>query len=387
VLVTTPLAQKRILIGGKNQFLVIVIINWFSLISMSTTVMKPMKLILVLHGPEIFDSGEVYRLLKRLRPARVIVAGVMARTAAEESGISCEFISVPPSMVIRRLKGTVLLANHGKTPESGRIFGQIVASRLYPEPLYQLEASNRTLYVWNRDVDDTVREVAGLTHYAVLPVRADKQPGGPMRTIRGCQAGEAVYVNGIVIGTATGPEVVVRSNSEGLEPVSGLKPKVHGLEKLRQTGFHDLSGVWCKSGRIRSACPGIAARRKGPGKVLFIDHCGHDLYRKITPETCGIVSIGDDTTAVCGHIASHLGIPVFGIIDGDGDDIVRESFVEGSFIARALCERDDDIGGEIAGKIPEQTVDWDVFSRELADYLSGRVALTCPEMEHRPYHS
>jgi hypothetical protein len=386
-LVPTLLAKKRILMGGKDPFLVITIRNWFSLTSRSTPVMHPPKLILVLHGPEIFDSGEVYRLLQRLRPARVIVAGVMARTAAEESGISCEFISVPPSMVIRRLKGTVVLANHGKTPESGQIFGQIVASRLYPEPLCQLEASNRTLYVWNRDVDDMVREVAGLTRYTLVPARTEKQAGGPVRTIRGCQAGEAVYVNGVVIGTATGPEVVVRSGSGGLEPVSGLEPKAHGLEKLRKTGFHDLSGVWCKSGRIRNACPGIAVRKKRTGKVLFIDHCGHDLYRKIIPETCGIVSIGDDTTAVCGHIASHLGIPVFGIIDGDGDNIIPGSFVEGSVIARALRERDDDIGAEIAGKIPERTVEWDVFSRELADYLSGRVALTCSETGHRPNHS
>ena len=65
-------------------------------------------------------------LIDRLCPDRVIVAGVMARTAAEESWIDCEFISVPPSWVLKDIDGRCILANHGKTPESGRIFGEIV---------------------------------------------------------------------------------------------------------------------------------------------------------------------------------------------------------------------------------------------------------------------
>jgi hypothetical protein len=361
---------------GRNPFLVIIIVGDHSLIHMPSSVTQSGPLILVIHGPEIFDSGEVNRLLDQLRPDRVIVAGVMARTAAEESGICCEFIGIPPSMVIRELDGAVVLVNHGKTPESGRIFGEIVASRLYPEPLCQLEASSRTLYVWNREADDIIRGIAALTGYATESASSGKRGGGRMRTIRGCLAGEAVYVNGTVIGTATDTEVVVRADSGRLVAVSGLRPKAHGLEKLQQTGFSDLSAVWCKSGVIRVGVPGSVGRKKDWGKVLFIDHCGHDLYRNITPGTCGIVSVGDDTTAVCGHIASHLGIPVFGIVDGDEDNIVQGSFVEGSVIALALSERDDDIGAEIRERIPEHEVDWDAFVKELAGYLSGRVELT-----------
>jgi len=87
---------------------------------------------------------------------------------------------------------------------------------------------------------------------------------------------------------------------------------------------------------------------------------------------------------VCGHIASHLGIPVFGIVDGDSDDIVQASFVEGSVIARSLGERDDDIGAEIAGKIPKDIVEWMVFIKGLADYLSGRATLEWYEVENPP---
>ena len=337
--------------------------------------MTASNLTLVLHGPEIFDAGDVPFLRDRLRPNRIIVAGVMARTAAEESGIPCEFISLPPSMVIRELKGTVLLANHGKTPESGRIFGEIIASRLHPDSLCQLEASSKTFYIWNGGEDDTISVIAGKTGYALRLVTTGKQDGGTQRTIRGCRPGEPVYVNGIVIGTATRPDVVVRSVSGRLEPVAGLLPKDHGLEKLHRFNFTDLSGVWCKRGNLRTAGPERAGRRTGPGHVIFVDHCGHELYRRITPDTCGIVSIGDDTTAVCGHIASHLGVPVFGVIDGDGDGIVTGVFAAGSIIACAIDEKDDGIGADIAGFIPEHIVAWDDFVKKISDRLAGRVSL------------
>ena len=340
--------------------------------------MTASNLTLVLHGPEIFDAGDVPFLRERLRPDRIIVAGVMARTAAEESGIPCEFIGLPPSMVIRELKGTVLLANHGKTPESGRIFGEIVASRLHPEPLCQLEASSKTFYVWNGGENDTISVIAGQTGYALRLVTTGKQARGAERTIRGCRPGEPVYVNGIVIGTATGPEVVVRSVLGRLEPVAGLMPKDHGILKLNRYNFTDLSRVWCKSGTLRTAGPGRGSRRNGPGHVILVDHCGHELYRRITPDTCGIVSIGDDTTAVCSHIASHLGVPVFGVIDGDGDGIVTGVFAAGSVIARAVDEKDDDIGADITGFIPEHSVEWDDFVKVLSDRLSGRVTLVYP---------
>ena len=71
---------------------------------------------MVVHGPEIFDSGNAAWLLEHLAPSRTIVAGVMARTAAEESGLPVEFDGRPPSRVILDVEGPVFLANHGKTP-------------------------------------------------------------------------------------------------------------------------------------------------------------------------------------------------------------------------------------------------------------------------------
>jgi hypothetical protein len=337
----------------------------------------PHNLILVLHGPEIFDAGDVPFLIERLRPERVIVAGVMARTAAEESGIPCEFISFPPSMVIRNLPPVTVLANHGKTPESGRIFGEIVASRLFPQGLIHIETSSRTLFGWNYELDDLLLSIARKTGYGIELVPAEKAREDTVRTIRGCKEGEAVYVNGTVIGHATGPEVTLRTEYGRVIPVSGLVSKTHGLERLEGL-FSDLSMIWCKSGSIRSAVPEPSGRSQTEGRVLLIDHCGHDLYRNLSGDVCGIVSIGDDTTAVCGHVAAHLGIPVLGIIDGDADGIVSGCFVQGSVIARAIAERDDDIGSEIREMIPDGIIVWDRFVERILHYLGKRVEITRP---------
>ena len=189
--------------------------------------------ILVLHGPEVFDAGDVSFLIDKIRPDRVIVAGVMARTAAEESGIACEFISVPPSWVLKDLDGCCILANHGKTPESGRIFGEIVASRLLPRGLIHLECSDKTLYAWNRPIDREVQDIAEKTGFQVVPATVSEKGRSGERTIRGCIEGEPVYIDGIVIGHATGPEVVLKASGGTIVPVSGIAPKLHGLEKIR----------------------------------------------------------------------------------------------------------------------------------------------------------
>ncbi|MCG7854998.1 MAG: DUF2117 domain-containing protein [Methanoregulaceae archaeon] len=338
----------------------------------------PDTLILVVHGPEVFDAGDVAVLIDRLAPSRIIVAGVMARTAAEESGIPCEQAGLPPSMVIRDLSPEPVLVNHGKTPESGRIFGEIVASRLAPLGLIQLEASSRILYLWNREPDALARDIAEKTGYTIEPVRVPESRSAAERTIRGCLPGEAVYVNGIVIGQATATEVMLREEGGAIIPVSGMRPKEHGLEKLEGQPVTNLSMVWCKSGAIRTTHPAVREPRTGPGRVLFIDHCGHRIYDEITPGTCGIVSVGDDTTAVCGHIASHLGIPVLGIVDGDADGIVPASYAKGSIIARAVRERDDDIGREIEGMMPGENVIWEEVVERIIRYLGNRVEIIRP---------
>ena len=330
--------------------------------------------VMVVHGPEIFDSGEAGWLISSICPARTIVAGVMARTAAEESCLNVEFWGEPPSYVIKKISGPVFLANHGKTAESGQIFGDIVASRLPQIGLVQVECSDRTVFVWDAGDRALGATLSHLTGFALK--RGVSTHCGDMRkrTIRGCIPGEPVYVNGIIIGRATAGSVVIRStDGGGIEPVSGLVPKIHGIEKIGWQGHTDLATAWFKSGPIRSTPPKQNGEPLRSGNVVVIDHCGHEIYRRIGQDCCGVLAIGDDTTAVCGHICSHRGIPVLGIVDGDRDAIVPASFAPGSVVLLAQEERDDDVGTEVASMAGGSPVVWDEWVDFVLHVLGSRV--------------
>lgn len=119
--------------------------------------------------------------------------------------------------------------------------------------------------------------------------------------------------------------------------------------------------------------PGTAVRRKtGNGRVITIDHCGFELYRYLQDDVCGILSIGDDTTAVCGHVCEHLGIPVFGVTDGDEDTIVSGKFAPGSVIMLVTGGSDDDIGREISLHAENWPVAWEPWVAEQVRRIGER---------------
>jgi len=341
----------------------------------------PVAAVMVVHGPELFDQGDVAWLMEVLSPIRVIVAGVMARTAAEESGLRVDFNAQPPSRVIRALDVPVFLANRGKTPETGELFGNIVASRLGDTGLVHIEFSNSTVYRWNGGDQELAGLLSDLTGFRKTSLKSTVPRQRNVREIRGCIPGEAVYVNGIVIGRATEDVVVLRSRGGLVEPSSGLDPKPHGFEKLALNQSLDISTAWCKSGPIRSAAPHKNEKALSIGRVLVIDHCGHEIYSRMPEDCCGVLAIGDDTTAVCGHICTHRGLPVLGIVDGDQDTIVPSAFAPGSVVVEVLRERDDDVGREIAQKVPDVQVVWDDWVQEILAYLDERVRVVADRRE------
>lgn len=323
----------------------------------------PERCTIIAHGPEVFDTGDIGTVSKVLHAEECIVAGVMARTAAEESGFPCRYNSRPPSLVIRNLPpGTdAWLLNRGKTPASGEEFGRIVASRC-DRPVYHIECSSKTVYGWNGADSRRTTEAARRLGFAAVFQTADirKQDGG-IRKIRGCIPGEPVFVNGIIIGCATAETAVIAQENNGTEiqAISGITLKAHGIEKLLRLGPVDLARAWCKSGKIRSKAARVRDRRTPYGHITVIDHDACDIYAQVNTATCGVVSIGDDTTAVCGHICAHLGIPVFGVTDGDADTVVDHSCCAGSVIVEVTEGRDDEKGLEIAGTIPPAPCHWD----------------------------
>lgn len=316
---------------------------------------------IIAHGPEVFDAGDIATVSAALLPDEVIVAGVMARTAAEESGFPCRFNTRPPSLVIRHLppETDAWLLNRGKTPISGEEFGRIVASRCN-RPVYHIECSSSTIYGWNGADPCRTREAARSLGFAVEFRTAVAHPEKTgIREIRGCIPDEPVFVNGIVIGHATAQTAVITHGTAGIRAVSGITLKDHGIEKLLRQGPVDLSRAWCKSGAVRSQAAQVRERRAPLGHIAVIDHAACDIYAHVNTTTCGVISIGDDTTAVCGHICAHLGIPVFGVTDGDADTIVDYSCCAGSVIVEVTEGRDDETGLEIAGTIPGEPCHWD----------------------------
>lgn len=338
--------------------------------------MQSLQATCIFHGPFVFDEGDAARIYHALLPERSIVAGVMGRTAAAASGLPLTYADAPPSVVINGMEGVCILVNRGKTPASGRRFGEIVASRVRGG-LIHIECSDQICYLWNNGDRAIAEEICERIGYRLVFLDSLREDQLEMRRICGCIPGEPVMVEGITIGYATAEEAVISCKEGILMPISGIRLKLHGIEKLEALGCPPLDRAWCKSGWIRTATPANIRRTSPPcGRVQTIDHAGIATYRMITPDTCGILAIGDDTTAVCGHIGAVLGIPVFGITDGDGDDIVPEAYAPGSVIVRTISGTDDQIGREIAALLPEgDQICWDELVASMLEAFSSSIVV------------
>lgn len=325
---------------------------------------------LVFHGPEVIDSGDAARLVAVLRPARVVVAGVMARCAAEEHGLLSCWTGERPSAALAADPAAVL-ANRGRSPESGRIFGEGVAARLR-RPLVQLECADETVVGWNgADGEPFARRLGWPLEDRTASLPA---PVVNHRLIRGCRPGDAVLVDGFVVGRATADEVVLASDGKGIVAERGCMLKEHGVEKLRRRGPIALPGAWCTAGPLRASSPGMSSRRRTTGRVLVLDHDAAALYDRLADDLCGLLAIGDDTTGVALHLGAHLGLPVLGITDGDGDGLVPGcGGAPGSLVLQAVEGRDDDLGRELAEGCDGRAVEWEAFVAGAQCALGGRV--------------
>ncbi|MDO9539753.1 MAG: DUF2117 domain-containing protein [Methanocalculus sp.] len=330
----------------------------------------------IFHGPAVFDEGDADRITHLLNPVNLVVAGVMGRTAAAQSGLPVTYANTPPSLVMNRIEGDVALVNRGKTPVSGRRFGDIVASRI-SGGLVHIECSDGTCYLWNDGDRELADFISDRTGYRIIELQSTQGDGQEIRSICGCLPGEPVMVEGITIGYATAEEAVISVVDGRLVPIRGITLKPHGIEKLQALGCPPLDRAWCKSGMVRSIVPHNLVRLAPRcGRVAVIDHTAIDTYRIITPDICGIITIGDDTTAVCGHIGAVAGVPIFGITDGDADGIIPEAYAPGSVITIVTSGTDDLIGREIAASVPDQDdICWDTFVSSLLHQFSDCIGV------------
>jgi hypothetical protein len=329
---------------------------------------------LVIHGPELIDSGKIVNVVEVLRalgPVSVLVGGTMARVAALDNNMTfidaSKKIHTSDALAHLSNKGVLVLANCGKTFETGTVFGQIVSSRVQ-RSVIQVERPGLVdggVILWlgaDGDKSGNVQHVARhlSDHLSLTLIEKQKkalsvEEAGDIvsRQVHGVKRGEPILVEGMVVGTVVGNDVAVVTRKGIIIDIVGVATKAHGLEKI---GSIDLHTAYIKTGKLRAIKERCDQRSFLPsrplkrGAVTFVNHCAESTLDSVNEKTICAITIGDDTTAICGDILSRAGIPIIGIIDGDGDGIYTDSCIsEGSIIIRLENISDDDIGCMLEG--------------------------------------
>lgn len=338
-----------------------------------------MRIGIVLHGPEVIDAGSAQRIIgifKREHDVVVKLGGTMGRTAVLDAGLE-DIIDISqgltPSETMNELKDSIdlaILLNQGKTPETGKQFGRIVASKLDSSvPFVHIESPQlcgKIIYYspGAKKYAEYVKEILGRHEDYDLPIES----GSPLpldvridgdtviRRIAGAFPGENIRLNGIIIGTATRPEPDIVCKGDRVVDIRGGIIKPHGLEKLSNRKI-DLFTARVKTGNIRRTKYRPRIKKvppQSPGKtVAIIDHCAESTFELIKGASL-VITVGDDTTAIAADILARLGIPVIGITDGDLDCILEDTTVPaGSSIIQVREGFDDVVGKEVFEKLME----------------------------------
>lgn len=329
---------------------------------------------IILHGPEIIDVGSARNIIDLFRREHDIVArlgGTMGRTAVLDAGLE-KIIDISkgltPSEVINAIKDDIdiaVLLNHGKTLDTGRFFGSIVASKLnnllqfvhierpdcngriiYYHPGAKPYAEFIGNFLETNDEKYHIPIEMGIPEPSRVRIEGDRT----IRKIAGGLPGENIRLDGIVIGKIIDPDIEIICRDGKILDIVGVKEKPHGLEKLKKRKI-DLFTAKVKTGGIRrtNSKPRIAdiCHAKNPKRISLIDHAAESTF-ELVGDAGLVITIGDDTTNIAADILVRLGIPVIGIIDGDMDCILENTFVpEGSIIIRVQSGYDDIIGKEI----------------------------------------
>lgn len=336
-----------------------------------------MRIGIILHGPEIIDSGEAKRIIDIFMKQHKVIAklgGTMGRTAVLDAGLE-DIIDISqgftPSKTIIMLKDCIdiaILLNHGKTLETGRCFGSIVASKLPTSspPLIHIERPDldgRIIYYCDRakPCAELVRAILLRYGYDLTlekgrrtPLYIRKEGSALVRRIYGVFPGENIRLNGVVIGEATHEELEIVCRNGKVVELRGGRIKPHGLEKL-EGRYIDLHTARVKTGNIRRSRykPRITPPMHDSSYKItaIINHCAESTFELIKNANL-VITVGDDTTAIAADILTRLGIPVIGIIDGDLDGVLQHGVVpSGSVIIHLRSGFDDIIGRKVLEKL------------------------------------
>ena len=349
---------------------------------------------IVVHGPEIIDSGcakMIFDLLNDFNhnstkiKTMAKLGGTIGRVAVIDNNLETTIdISekLVPSESLKKLNNCndiLFLINYGKSKETGHTFGKIVVERsnIKNKTVIQIERPKEkdgTILIWNTPKNDFENKLINyLSNKLNLPVENCISNGLTIweehnniyRELHGVDKGEAIMLNGIVVGRAIGAPVILVSNNNKLINIINGEIKWHGVEKL---GEIDLKKVIIKTGILRRHPSNINKNKKNnkgyeydlssKGEVIIVNHAGEDVLEEIkNKKVSAVITIGDDTTTICGDILARFDIKIIGITDGDRDDILKNPIItEGSNIFLIKNCKDDDVGEMLEEKLKDKNM-------------------------------
>ncbi len=334
-----------------------------------------MRIGVVVHGPNIIDSGYALNLIELLKSYGDVFArlgGTMGRTAVIDASlegvIDISRKLVPSdSLKIFHDEGVdlIVLLNYGKSDVTGQVFGYKVYNHYVGKvsqnnvPVIQIERPGEvdgSVIPWNEGIEIAEDLSCKLNLDIVTPDEVyDKHikqddAGFNQRIVHGVSPGENIMVNSVVIGKTDSDKLILIAKDNHIVDIIGGELKSHGLEKL---GEVNLDEAIIKTGLLRHAkvTPRIISNEKHNGFIVsFLDHAGEDVYR--FRDSSLVITVGDDTTLISSDILYRFDIPVIGITDGDLDKVVEDGFkVKNSIIFEVESGFDDIIGQNIKKEI------------------------------------
>jgi hypothetical protein len=352
-----------------------------------------MEIGVVVHGPDIVDSGMAHRiigLLHDLGNVEARMAGTIGKTAvldAHMEDIIDINTSLKPSECIEefiRTKDAVFLLNKGKTADTGRMFGSIVVSNLKNKnlkPLIQIESPSKSggeIIPWNTaslDLAGKMSDMLGTKMSDIpdvaTPISIEDHGHRITRKVFGVHTGEKILINGIIVGQAISEDISIITEDGFLTDIKGARVKEHGLEKLHKYDEKkpiDIRKCWIKSGPIRSN--NFLVRRHTSAlmekgelsiidrsssgtsvsgiKAVIIDHEAEKCFELASGAQVAI-TVGDDTTEIAGDILYRLKIPIIGITDGDLDGFSHRKHIYPGSVVFRVKEGYDDVVGRMIG--------------------------------------
>lgn len=345
-----------------------------------------MNIGIVVHGPNIIDTGYALKLINLLKDygnVKVRLGGTMGRTAVIDANLE-NIIDITRKLVPSdSLKifhdddvDVIFLLNYGKSDVTGQVFGYKVFNHYIEKiddnniPVIQIERPGEvdgSIIPWNGHIDLVEDLSQKLSLEIVDPEEVFEKHikqddvGINQRIVHGVSPGENIMVNSVVIGKTNSDKLILIARDNHIVDIVGGELKSHGLEKL---GEVDLDRAIIKTGLLRHAkvTPRVISLDKpNQFKATFLDHAGEDVYK--FRDSSLVVTVGDDTTLISSDILYRFDIPVIGITDGDLDRVVEDGFkVKNSIIFEVESGFDDIIGQNIKRMIFRGKQESDDFS-------------------------